>query len=109
MKTAETNEGRKQLNDGSNFGSACLNTCKIALAQIARVRDTILSEARSTLHVQEHMLRLALNEAEGIALQTSYPQLFFPTLAEEKVREVARWNNRQQMAVAPIWSMHSQN
>ncbi len=108
MKTTETNEGRRQLNDGSNFGSVCLKTCKIALAQIARVRDIIFSEARNTLHVQEHMLRLALNEAEGLALQTSYPQLFFPTLAEEKVREVAAWNNHQ-VAGVPSWPLHSEN
>ena len=31
--------------------------------------------------VDRHLLRLTLNEAEALAVQTQFPQLFFPTLA----------------------------
>jgi len=48
------------------------------------------------LDSQEHLLELALNEAEALAAQTGYPHLVFPVLAAEKVRSVAAWDARQQ-------------
>ncbi len=86
------NEGRKQT-----FGSACLASCKEALARIRNIKETILAEARETLQVQEHLLRLALNEAEAVASQTSYPHLVFPNLAMEKVQRTAEWSRRQRL------------
>jgi len=81
----------------TNFGRACLNGCKRVLAQIRSVKEAILAEARETVQAQDQMLQLALKEAEAIAWQTLYPQLVFPTLAMEKVRGVAAWNNHQRL------------
>jgi hypothetical protein len=78
------------------FGGACRNCYQKALAQINHARETILAEARKTLHIQEQLLRLALNEAEALAFQTLYPQLVFPTLAAEKIQRAAGWSHRQQ-------------
>ena len=40
-------------------------------------------------------MKLALNEAEALALQTGFPHLVFPALAEEKVHAIAAWHQRQ--------------
>jgi hypothetical protein len=45
---------------------------------------------------REHLLRLAVNEAEALAWQTDYPHLIFPTLAVEKVQAVTAWDAQQQ-------------
>lgn len=37
-----------------------------------------------------------VSEADSPAATTSFPNLFFPTLAEEKVRLASGWSNRQQ-------------
>jgi hypothetical protein len=42
-----------------------------------------------------------LNEAEALAWQTDYPQLFFPTLAMEKVQAVVSRRPRQQFVQHP--------
>jgi hypothetical protein len=34
---------------------------------------------------------VALNEAEALAWETEYPQLVFPTLAEEKIAAISSW------------------
>jgi hypothetical protein len=86
------NEGRKQA-----FGSVCLASYKEALARIRNLKEAILTEARETLQVHEHLLRMALNEAEAVASQTSYPDLVFPNLAMEKVQRTADWSRRQRL------------
>lgn len=95
MKTNGLNEGRKITNAGIAFSKACLQCGKQILAQIRNVRETILAEARETIKIHEHKLRLAVNEAEALAWQTLYPQLVFPALATEKIRGAAAWENRQ--------------
>jgi hypothetical protein len=40
--------------------------------------------------VPEALIRRAVDEAEAVARTTEYPQLFFPELAEEKLRAVHR-------------------
>jgi hypothetical protein len=65
--------------------------------RIKRVKEGILAQSRQTVNVPEHMLRLAINEAEALAWQTRYPDLLFPALAIEKVEAVAAWNARQQL------------
>jgi hypothetical protein len=97
MKTNELNEGRKDTSVGVAFSKACLNGCRKILAQIRNAREMLLAEARETLEGQDKLLRLAVNEAEALAWQTRYPQLLFPTLAVEKIRGVAAWNNRQRL------------
>jgi hypothetical protein len=39
----------------------------------------------------ERLFRVALNEAEALAWETEYPQLVFPTLAEEKIEAISSW------------------
>jgi hypothetical protein len=97
MKTNEINGSLENAVQRKTFGAACVGTCKEVLAQIDRVKETILAEARKTLRVHEQSLRLALNEAEALARQTLYPQLVFPDLAMEKIQGVARWNDRQRL------------
>jgi hypothetical protein len=74
----------------------CLASCRLLLAQIQRAKDAIFAEFRGTLAAHERLLRLALNEAEGLAWQTAYPHLVFPALATEKAQAVVNWNARQQ-------------
>jgi hypothetical protein len=97
MKANETNETRQYNSPGVAFSKACLKCGKQILAQIRNAKETILTEARNTLKVQEQMLRLAVNEAEALAWQTLYPQLVFPDLATEKIQHAAAWNNRQRL------------
>lgn len=61
-----------------------------------RVRQAIWAEqsARAGAHVR--LLRLALNEAEALAGQTPFPELFFPELAAEKARALQAWSGRQE-------------
>ena len=63
--------------------------------QIAAARESILAESRQGFEAPERLLRLALNEAEALAWQTTYPQLIFPTLATEKVQALAAWSATQ--------------
>jgi len=86
----------------TNFANACRVSCRKLLAQIENIRAGILAEFRDGLAEHEHLLYLALNEAEALAWQTGFPQLFFPALASEKARAVAGWHARQQLARAQI-------
>jgi hypothetical protein len=67
------------------------------LALTYKLKDRILSEFRGTEDEQQHLVRLALNEAEALAWETDYPHLLFPTLAAEKVQGVANWVRHQQL------------
>jgi hypothetical protein len=40
------------------------------------------------------LFQVALNEAEALAWETEYPQLVFPTLAEEKIAAISSWYDR---------------
>jgi hypothetical protein len=78
-----------------SFANACLAGCQKLLSQIQKTRDAVLNEFRVTLGANEHLLRLALNEAEALAWQTEFPQLIFPTLATEKAQAIVAWSARQ--------------
>ena len=69
---------------------------KKLLAGIEKQKKTIAAEFRDIVELNQKSFQLALNEAEALAWQTDYPQLFFPTLALEKVQAVATWRTRQQ-------------
>lgn len=43
---------------------------------------------------QKHLLRSAINEAERLARNTGLPELFFPTLAMERMRVVKGRNHQ---------------
>jgi hypothetical protein len=79
--------------------SACQSSrpaaCRAIPAQMSRAKTAILAQSRLSVAVPEHLIRLAVNEAEALAWQTRYPHLLFPTLAAEKIEAVAAWNARQ--------------
>ena len=96
MKTNKRSENLNGLGAGKAFSKACQECYDAMMTQIRNAREGILTEARKTLHIQERFLRLAVNEAEGLAWQTMYPQLVFPDLAIEKIQGVVNWIRRQQ-------------
>ena len=79
-----------------NFGGRCVASCRKLLAQLADVREQVVAEFRDRVQEHNHVLDLALNEAEAVAWQTGFPQLFFPTLATEKANAITGWHRRQQ-------------
>lgn len=83
-------------NPNMNFGVRCVASCRNLLAQIENVKAQVMAEFRGRLQEHQHVLDLAVNEAEALAWETGYPQLFFPVLATEKARAVTGWHLRQQ-------------
>jgi hypothetical protein len=65
------------------------------LAQIEETKSAILNEFQGIFETHEHVLQLALIEAEALAWQSGIPQLVFPTLATEKAQAAAAWHARQ--------------
>lgn len=69
--------------------------------EVARVLPPSLREVMRTKFValwerRPHLLHLAITEAAALAERTSFPQLFLPALALEKVEAAAAWHMRQQ-------------
>jgi hypothetical protein len=88
-----------------NFGVRCVASCRQLLAQLGNVREQVMAEFRGRVEEHQHILDLALNEAEALAWASGFPQLFFPTLATEKARAVTSWHLRQQslrQRIAPL-------
>ena len=83
-------------NGKRSLSAICLNSCRKLLAQIDAIKESLISDYEPVLHGQEAMLYSALNEAEALAWQTPYPQLFFPVLAEEKAMSARRWASQQE-------------
>lgn len=96
MKLKSTNRSRENAGVGSVVRNACLTSCQKILAQVAKAKEAVFTESFKALKTHEHLLRLALNEAEATAWQTKYPHLLFPILATEKAQAVIAWNRRQQ-------------
>ncbi len=103
MNTEQTNEGRENTGAVGGFRHACRGCCEKVWQRIRETRQAILAESRDALKVPERLVKLALNEAEALAWQTSYPQLVFPALAMEKIHGVAAWNHRQRLL--QTWSL----
>src|SRR5437588_12104412 len=91
----KTKENWKTGNSTRTFANSCVATCRKLINQLAEAKEAILSEFRQSVGADEHLLRLALNEAEAIAWQTEVPHLVFPDLAAEKAQAVAAWHARQ--------------
>ena len=95
----------KTINQSSNseqtIASRCLQSCKKLLGEIERAKKWIAGEFHEIVESNQQSFQLALNEAEALAWQTEFPQLFFPTLAMEKVQAVAAWQTRQQSVRRP--------
>lgn len=96
MNEQSIETGRSNFHPRTTWTATCLGACHKLLAQLRRVKEAILDEARATRTAQERLVRLALNEAEAEAWLTGYPQLVFPELAGEKVRNLTVWRARQQ-------------
>ena len=75
MNTEQTNEGRENTGAVGGFRHACRGCCEKVWQRIRETRQAILAESRDALKVPERLVKLALNEAEALAWQTSYPQL----------------------------------
>jgi hypothetical protein len=93
MKNTETTKSNGTV---KNLSAACVASCRKLVAQIAEAKENLLAEFRHTFSAPERLIRLALNEAEAAAWETDFPQLFFPTLAQEKIQAVATWSAHQQ-------------
>src|SRR5208282_6627659 len=98
MNTTYTN---KKVNAEPTIANRCLQSCKKLLAGIEQTKKRIAAEFREIVESNQKSFQLALNEAEALAWQTDYPQLFFPALAVEKVQAVAAWQTRQQSVQQP--------
>lgn len=96
MRPNNTHSCQSVGGGGKSLKEVCVHCCQKVLGQIARTKAAIFSEWREVSGAHEHLLRLALNEAEATAWQTKVPHLVFPTLAVEKVQAVAAWTERQQ-------------
>ncbi len=73
---------------------------RVALAEprderLQQLRASIETEFAQVRDARGHLVKLALNEAEALAMQTSFPHLVFLTLAQEKVGAIALWHQRQ--------------
>ena len=62
---------------------------------VRRTKNDVLFAYAPCAGTNAHLLRLALNEAEGLAWQTEFPQLVFPVLAQEKAEAAVAWHQRQ--------------
>jgi hypothetical protein len=79
-----------------SFTARCLASCRKILEQLASVKEQVVDQFRDQVEEHQHLLRLAVNEAEALAWQTEYPELLFADLATEKAHAVANWHTRQQ-------------
>ena len=76
----------------SSFSARCVASCRKLLEQLQNVKEQVVDEFRDQVEEHQHLLRLAVNEAEALAWQTEYPQLLFVDLATEKAYAVADWH-----------------
>ena len=72
-----------------------LTTWPTVTGTINQLRAKVERDFSCLRTTQPHVLQLALNEAEALAWETGFPELVFPTLAQEKARSVATWHERQ--------------
>lgn len=92
----KTNQNwNEQDHSTRTLANACIASCRKLLEQLGKAKEAILNEFRQNVGGNEHLLRLALNEAESLAWQTEVPHLVFPDLAMEKAQTVAAWQVRQ--------------
>lgn len=90
-----TYETKNTASKTSEFTKFCVSACKKLLARLDQAKANVIAEFSQSLKGREHVLELAVNEAEAIAWQTEFPYLVFPTLAQEKATSVANWAAHQ--------------
>ena len=95
MKTNET-QIDPNVSANSTFAKRCLTACRKLLERLDHAKSVITDEFRDSLRGHEHLLELAINEADALAWQTEFPELLFPALAMEKANALATWQQHQQ-------------
>jgi hypothetical protein len=95
-----TNHTNKTLTE-QTIANLCAQSFIKLLAGIEQTKGRIAAEFREIVESNQKSFQLALNEAEALAWQTEFPQLFFPDLVVEKVQVVATWKTRQQSVHQP--------
>jgi hypothetical protein len=60
----------------------------------AKLRRTL--PWQSAAELPQPLVHRAVHEAEALALQTPFPTLVLPVLAEERVAAMSQWHSRQQ-------------
>lgn len=93
---SDTDERVQRTAARPSRAQTCFNSCRKLLAQLESAKARILADFRGSLQEHEHLLELAVNEAQARAWDAGFPQLLFPLLAEENARAVATWHARQQ-------------
>jgi hypothetical protein len=61
---------------------------------IERAKQNLVAQFKNHLELPQRLFQVALNEAEALAWETEFPQLVFPTLAEEKIAAISAWYGR---------------
>jgi protein-arginine kinase activator protein McsA len=79
------------------ISEACARCYEKIATKVDDIKSKVLAQFKEHFGEHEHLLRLALNEAEALAWQTQYPQLVFQDLAEEKARDVVGWITHQRL------------
>lgn len=105
MKTTQTNHTNPTADQ--SLASVCLAACQKLAAQVERAKENLLAEFGETFAANGHLLNHVINEADALAWQTEFPQLFFPALALEKVQAAANWKARQELLHhrAPLYAL----
>src|SRR5579871_3849018 len=96
INTEKTNSVTPAIEGIDSFTARCLASCRKLMEQFESVKEQVVNEFRDQVEEHQHLLRLAVNEAEALAWQTEYPELLFVDLATEKAYAVADWHARQQ-------------
>ena len=93
----KSNQGSDQSENAiSQIKSACVTACRSLVSQMSKAKEAVLAEFRDGFHIPEHMVKLALNEAEALAWETKYPHLVFADLAAEKAQALLAWRSHQE-------------
>jgi len=85
------------LDPKAGFGFGVRRFSAACLKKFRDLRERITGELLAQFGtLRPELVRLAVNEAEALAANTPFPALFLPTLAEEKVLNLSRWQTKQQ-------------
>ena len=90
--------GARKTGSGlKRFSEACLN-------KLQSLKKKISSELAFRFeNVRPQIFRQAMNEAEALAVDTTFPSLFLPVLAEEKVFLASQWERKQREVQERSW------
>jgi len=92
-RSVGTTEGQAR----SPLLAGTLDACRTVAAKFNELKDRVARRLAGETGngVPENLLMLAITEAEALAWATAYPLLLLPVLAEEKVADLRRWEDRQ--------------